>query len=146
LLDIGHRDSQCIHDRAIHDPNAAGGDRTHGEFLLPGNTQFPHEKYIEWRVEDSGYFERNWNTAAGQAQYEDVISMGELTKPGSKDPASLESILKQHWNCSLRMQRIACCRDVIRRWFDTNAWASHSFGLDGAPICCLSFSLLKTPA
>jgi hypothetical protein len=29
--------------------------------------------------------------------------MGELSKPGSEDPAGLESILKQHWNCSLRM-------------------------------------------
>ena len=88
--------SQAIEHDGIQDSDSARCERAHRQFFLPGNSELPDDEHIERSVEEVSYFKGDWDAAAGQTYDDDIIAVSELAKPGNKDSAGFESVLKQH--------------------------------------------------
>ena len=97
LLDDRARDAQSIYDIAVQDPDAAGGDRAHGELLMPGHTELANDKDVERSVQRAGDFQRYRDSATRQSEHLDVGAVGIPKELARKQPAGLRSIVKR--NC-----------------------------------------------
>jgi hypothetical protein len=53
--------------------DATAGDRTHGQFLLAGNAEFPHHKNIEGQMESARDLKSDRNAATRQGEHEGVV-------------------------------------------------------------------------
>ena len=61
-----------MHDFIVQNTEPAGCDRTHRQFLVPGNAELAHEKDIERRAKCIGDFKTDGYPAAGQRQDKNI--------------------------------------------------------------------------
>jgi hypothetical protein len=67
-------DAQRAHDVVVDHDAPAGGQRSHRELRVAGRAQLAHDERVEGSAEGRGHFPCHRDTAACQAQHDDVIS------------------------------------------------------------------------
>jgi hypothetical protein len=101
LLDPGHRvDRICwntrpAHDVVVHHADAARRDRTHRQFRVAWQSQFPDQEDIEWCAERRRHLVGDGHAAAWQRQHHDVVPPGVLIEERREKRTGLTTILKR---------------------------------------------------
>jgi hypothetical protein len=74
---LGGRDAKPADEILAHHPDAAAGDGTHGELLVPGDPQLPHQEHVEGRAQLAGNLIGHWDAAPREPQHDHVASPAE---------------------------------------------------------------------
>jgi hypothetical protein len=64
----------------VENANAPGGDRTHGEFGMPGQPELSHHEHVKGRLERAGDFVGDWNTASRQREHDHIRATFEMVE------------------------------------------------------------------
>src|SRR5438128_197689 len=89
------------HDICIQDAHTAGSDRTNGELLETGNTEFAHNKNIKRRAKAVRHFKRNRHAASRETKHKHVSTTGVLDKLLRELPPRFRSVWRKASNPSL---------------------------------------------
>ena len=99
-FDPGHvfhlrgRDAQPANKILAHHPDSAAGDRAHGELLVPGDPQLPHQQHVEGRAELAGNLVGHWNPAPRESEHHHVASAAESAELRGQMPTGFAAITK----------------------------------------------------
>jgi hypothetical protein len=68
--------SQSSNCFLVEHSNPTRGNRTHGEFLMPWDTQLANKKDIQGRMQEPGYFSGNRYASTRQCQHQHIRTIG----------------------------------------------------------------------
>ena len=75
-LDLSGGES-CLRDHiGVQHAHTAAGDRSEGQFLVPGHTELAHEHHIQRRRQRQRHLIRDGHAATRQPEHDDVITPG----------------------------------------------------------------------
>jgi hypothetical protein len=96
LLNHFLRDAEVVNEVVVQHLDAPLGDRAHCEFLMPGDAELAHEKYVERNAELACDFVGHRHAAPRQSEYNDVGTAGVPDQRVREPPAGIKAIEEAH--------------------------------------------------
>jgi hypothetical protein len=75
-VDDGEGNLEEVHEVFVEDPHATASDGAHGQFLVPGYSEFTYQQDIERCVQPRCHGKANGDAATGQRQPQYVRTVG----------------------------------------------------------------------
>lgn len=75
-LDLLGREPQRLQHVLVHHACSAGGERAHGELLVPGHAELAYDEDVERRAQRPRYLGRYRNSAARQREHDHIVATG----------------------------------------------------------------------
>src|SRR5262245_23261922 len=127
-FDHGVRQSEVVHHALADDPYASGCDGAHGEFLVDGDAELPHDGNVEGRPEPLRDLESDRDAAARQTEDHNVGAAGVVDEQLRQPLTGVRSVLETRDHSGERPRRTPVRR---RETFDASAWPLNGSGPPG---------------